>query len=65
VEDLNRLGREAVAAGARTLILGGAAFAGLSSRFGRNAHAIDCVEATIRAALTLMRDPTPSSARLA
>ena len=55
VEALDRLGREAVAAGARTLILGGGAFAGLTSRFGTNAHYIDCVEATMRAALTLMR----------
>lgn len=65
VEELNRLGRSAVADGARTLILGGAAFAGLTSRFGTNAHAIDCVEATIRAALTLMRDTAPAPARLA
>jgi Asp/Glu/hydantoin racemase len=56
VEELDRLGGEAVAAGARTLILGGGAFAGLTSRFATNAHYIDCVEATIRAALTLMRD---------
>ena len=55
VEELDRLGGQAVAAGARTLILGGGAFAGLTSRFGTNAHYIDCVEATVRAALTLMR----------
>jgi Asp/Glu/hydantoin racemase len=64
-EDMGRLGRAAVAAGARTLILGGAAFAGLTNRFGTDAHTIDCVEATIRAALTLMRDTTPAPARLA
>jgi allantoin racemase len=63
VEALDRLGRKAVAAGARTLILGGGAFAGLTGRFGTNAHYIDCVEATIRAALTLMRNIKTTQAR--
>ena len=62
MEELNRLGRQAIAAGARTLILGGGAFAGLTSRFGKNAHTIDCVEATMRAALALTRAaPVPHS----
>jgi Asp/Glu/hydantoin racemase len=60
VEELDRLGRKAVAAGARTLILGGGALAGLTKSFGTNAQCIDCVEATIRAALRLMRNTAPT-----
>ena len=48
--ELARLADEAVAAGARTLILGGGAFAGLAARLRTDAHRIDCMEATMRAA---------------
>lgn len=51
VDELNRLARTAVAAGARTLILGGAALTGMTNRLSADAHLIDCVEATIRSAL--------------
>jgi Asp/Glu/hydantoin racemase len=49
--ELDRLAREAVAAGARTLILGGAALTGMADRLKADARLIDCVEATIRSAL--------------
>ena len=48
--ELARLADEAVAAGARTLILGGGAFAGRAERLRTGARLIDCVEATMRAA---------------
>lgn len=55
VIELDRLAGAAVAAGAGTLILGGAALAGMANRLQTNVHCIDCVEATIRTALTVMR----------
>ena len=49
--ELNRLAGAAVAAGARTLILGGAALAGMAGRLKTDARLIDCVDAAVRAAL--------------
>jgi allantoin racemase len=51
IEELDGLARAAVAAGARTLILGGAALTGMANRLSANARLIDCVEVTVRAAL--------------
>ena len=51
VAELNRLAGAAVAAGARTLILGGAALAGMAGRLKADARLIDCVDAAVRAAL--------------
>jgi Asp/Glu/hydantoin racemase len=51
VDELDGLARTAVAAGARTLILGGAALTGMANRLSADARLIDCVEATVRAAL--------------
>lgn len=50
VGELERLARSAVAEGARTLILGGAALAGMASRLNVEARLIDCVQATAGAA---------------
>ncbi len=55
VGELERLASRAVAAGARTLILGGAALAGMASRLSTNVQWVDCVEAAIRSALTRIR----------
>ena len=55
VIELDRLAGAAVAAGAGTLILGGAALSGMADRLRTNVHCIDCVEATIRSALTVLR----------
>jgi Asp/Glu/hydantoin racemase len=54
VAELDRLGRAAVAAGARTLILGGAALTGMAGRLSADAHLIDCIDATVRSALAAM-----------
>jgi allantoin racemase len=54
VADLNRLAGAAVAAGARTLILGGAALTGMAKRLSADARLIDCVDATVRSALAAM-----------
>ena len=48
---LQGLADEAVAAGARTLILGGAALAGFAPRLSSPARLIDCVEAAVRQAM--------------
>jgi Asp/Glu/hydantoin racemase len=48
---LDMLAAEAVAAGARTLILGGAALAGLGNRLGTPARYIDCVDAAVSEAI--------------
>ncbi len=50
--ELERVASVAVAAGARTLILGGAAFAGTASRIAGAVRQVDCVKATLRHALT-------------
>jgi Asp/Glu/hydantoin racemase len=54
VAELNRHADAAVAAGARTLILGGAALTGMAERLSAEARLIDCVDATVRAALAAM-----------
>ena len=54
IGELNRLARAAVAAGARTLILGGAALTGMAERLTAEARLIDCVDATVRSALAAM-----------
>lgn len=59
VRELERLAREAIAAGADTLILGGGALTGMASRLNVEAVLIDCMEATMRLALS----PAPASAR--
>jgi allantoin racemase len=51
VGEMDRLASMAIAAGARTLILGGAALTGMADRLRADARLIDCVEATIRFAL--------------
>jgi len=51
IAELNRLAGAAIAAGARTLILGGAALTGMAERLGTDARLIDCVDAAVRAAL--------------
>jgi Asp/Glu/hydantoin racemase len=51
LDALDDLARQAVAAGARTLILGGGALAGLKERFRTPARYVDCIEAAARAAL--------------
>src|SRR5579872_1914388 len=52
---LERLAREAISAGARTLILGGGALAGMASRLNIDAVLIDCMEATMRLAIAPAR----------
>ena len=54
VDELDGLARTAIAAGARTLILGGAALTGMANRLSANARLIDCVEAAVRSALAAM-----------
>lgn len=49
--ELDRLARTAVAAGCRTLILGGAALTGMADRLAADAHLIDCLEATMYSVL--------------
>ena len=51
VAELDRLAAVAVASGARTLILGGAALMGMAERLSAEARLIDCMDATVRAAL--------------
>ena len=51
VAELDRLAAAAVASGARTLILGGAALTGMAERLSAEARLIDCMDATVRAAL--------------
>jgi allantoin racemase len=51
IDELDGLARTAIAAGARTLILGGAALTGMTNRLSTKARLIDCVEATVRSAL--------------
>ncbi len=60
--ELERLADEAVAAGASTLILGGGIFAGRKQRLKTDAQVIDCMEATMRAALAAKKAAyTPNS----
>ena len=54
IAELNRLAGAAVDAGARTLILGGAALTGMAERLGTGARLIDCVDAAVRSALAAM-----------
>jgi allantoin racemase len=54
IAELNRLAGAAVDAGARTLILGGAALTGTAERLGTGARLIDCVDAAVRSALAAM-----------
>jgi allantoin racemase len=51
IDELDGLARTAIAAGARTLILGGAALTGMAKSLSADARLIDCVEATVRTAL--------------
>ena len=51
VAELDRLAGAAIASGARTLILGGAALTGMAELLGAKAHVIDCMDATVRADL--------------
>ena len=53
--ELERLAHAAAGAGAGAVILGGAAFAGMASRPSTDVRWVDCVEATIRLALTPAR----------
>ena len=55
VVELDRLARAAASAGARTVVLGGAALAGMANRLRTNVRRIDCVEATIRALPAVVR----------
>lgn len=55
---LEGLAQEAISAGARTLILGGGALAGMASRLNVDAVLIDCMEATMRLAIAPAR-PAP------
>jgi allantoin racemase len=59
--ELERLADKAVAAGASTLILGGGAFAGRTVRITANARVIDCMAATMRAALPAMAGLTETT----
>lgn len=55
---LNDLARQAVSAGAHSLILGGGVLVGMSGKFTTKAHYIDCMEAAVGAIGTARKPQT-------